>query len=117
MSIETAELLRVRCIRHDPALQEAIDANLLKWKTTERSVLETATHHWNEMLKIEPKLADLLKMAERALDSNLQLLSEAPGPAGGEVIRQYCVQHFEDLASGVWRERTPKAYEYLDRAP
>lgn len=117
LSIETAEILRDRCIQHDPTLQEGIDTDLLKWKTAERSVLEKATYYWNVMSEKEPQLAEMLKQAERVVDANLKVFSDMPGAASQKVIRQYCVQHFSDLASGVWRARTPRAYEYMDKAP
>lgn len=117
MSIQTAEVLRDRCIQLDPALQGRIDADLLKWRTTEHRVLERATFYWDQMMEKEPKLAEILKHGERAVDANLKVLSEMPGSSGRDVVRQYCIQYFGDLASGVWRMRTPRAYAYMDKAP
>ncbi|WP_157632144.1 hypothetical protein [Variovorax sp. CF313] len=30
-----------------------------------------------------------------------------------KIVGDYCAQFFRELASGVWRQRTPKLYQYL----
>jgi hypothetical protein len=116
-AIETTDILRNRCIQHDPTLQEGIDADLSKWRATERLVLEKTMFHWNSASAKEPRLTEILKLVEEALNASLTFLSEMTAPAGRDGIREYCLQYFNDLASGVWRTRTPKAYEYMEKMP
>lgn len=115
--IQVTETLRDRCTRHDAALQERIDADLLKWRTTEQRVLERTMYYWNRMAAREPTITEALAHAERTIDETLRTVSENLESSGRDGIREYCIQHFSDLASGIWRERTPKAYAYMDEAP
>jgi hypothetical protein len=114
---QTAETMRVRCIVHDKTLKDGIDADLLKWRNTERQVLGKAINYWNRAVEKDPRQQGVLVQSERLIEANFKSLSEMSASSGREVMRQFCIQHFSDLASGIWRARTPRAYEYIDKAP
>jgi hypothetical protein len=92
----------------------------MTWFDLEERLIEKVEYFWGRMKRSEPKLEDMEKFVGSAALKQLAILDDAPVVDGGspsEVMRQYCSKYFQDLASGVWRKRTPKAYEYLDAAP
>jgi hypothetical protein len=46
-----------------------------------------------------------------ALNNQLSLAEKAG------ILGEVCRRHFSDLASGVWRQRTPKVYKLIEEAP
>lgn len=115
-SIVIANTMRRECVARFPSLQEEIDRNFQNWKIAEANNIRKTEQGWNEAIKDEPGISGSLDLAEKAVLSNFEILSKAKQSYGNEVLIQYCRNHFSALASGVWRVRTPKTYEYLDGA-
>ncbi|HEY8975857.1 MAG TPA: hypothetical protein VIN75_16685 [Burkholderiaceae bacterium] len=70
------------------------------------------------MLDGHPERAGQLdKVASSTLDATIKALAARDAPTQDKVLRDYCATHFRDLASGVWRQRTPRVYEFLRAAP
>jgi len=116
-SMHAAEVMRHECVSRFPNFQKEIDDNLRKWKTVEANTLRKTEIHWAAMVRKKPDLSDTLAYAEVAVKRNLETVSGMPGQASAQVVSQYCRQHFANLASGIWRARTPRAYQYMDRLP
>ena len=116
-SMYTAEFLKRECSARFLDQAGQIEADLTRWKATEARALERADHYWAEMAAKEPKLPEMLARAETYLKESLKLLEQFDPARRSHVFSQYCRQYFADLASGVWRRRTPRLYEFLDRAP
>jgi hypothetical protein len=122
-SEQAAHAMREQCIARFPDLQPEIDANLQKWEITEAQVLKKTEVHWAAMVKKQPSIADALKLVDSAIKTQMDTItpmeaaSKSPGHPGTDLLIQRCKRHFSDLASGVWRKRTPRAYAFMDRAP
>lgn len=116
-SVHIAQVMREQCVNRLPNLQSEIDTNLLKWKTAEASVLKKADFHWAMMVKKQPSISETLNQTTNIVKANIEAVWKMPNQAGNVVLSQYCRKHFSDLASGIWRNRTPKAYEFMDQAP
>ena len=108
-SIVTAEVMRRECIARFPAIQNEIDRDLQKWQNAEVEAIKKAEFYWAAMVKKQPSISSALELTEQAVKNNFDLLSKVPE-------QEYCKQYFAVLASGIWRKRTPKIYEYLDNA-
>jgi hypothetical protein len=113
-SIVTSQAMRQECIQRLPALQNEIDRNMQQWQNTEANNIKKAEFYWAVMVKKQPNISAGLGLSEKAIKNNFDLLSKYP--ESRNVTVQYCKQYFAALASGVWRKRTPKTYEYLDQA-
>jgi hypothetical protein len=116
-TIAIAGALMKGCSSRYPQLSRELNANLDKWKSTNARVIEKTEHYWGEMQKKQPKLAEQTTYAGTVALKSLDVAASAPGSAGVKAAEQYCRQHFADLASGVWRSRTPRAYAFMDNAP
>jgi hypothetical protein len=119
-SMQMAQVLRQHCVERFPDAQEGIDADLLKWQQAESKVLEKVDFYWAEVLKKDPRAGQFSEQVETIVKKQLDMLANLQTPdgkAGAVVAVQYCRQHFADLASGIWRTRTPKTYAFMDRAP
>jgi hypothetical protein len=112
-----ANKMRTECASRFPELDGAMAKNFETWTTNERVVISKTESYWNRMLMREPKLAEYAAYVETAVMRNLETVASMPGGSGNTVVRQLCARHFEELASGVWRARTPRAYKFLDDAP
>jgi hypothetical protein len=69
------------------------------------------------MEKKAPELRDAPAQVEAAVKGQFEVLEKTRMAEAKEVIRQYCQNYFTDLASGIWRKRTPRAHAYMDKAP
>jgi hypothetical protein len=116
-SEQAAHAMREQCVARFPALQPEIDANLQKWETAEADVLRKTDIHWAAMVKKQPSMADALKLVDDSIKAEMDIVSRLPDETAAKVLTQRCKTQFSDLASGVWRKRTPRAYEFMDRAP
>lgn len=115
-SIFTAQVMRRECIARFPALQNEIERDLQKWQNADAGNIKKAEFYWAEMVRKQPSISSMLELSEKAVKNNFDLLSKTREQIGKDVLVQYCKQHFAALASGVWRKRTPRTYEYLDNA-
>ena len=116
-TIFIAGKLEKACSERYPQIGAEIAENHLKWKEAESAVIRKTEFYWARIVQKQPKLADSFAYAESVVLKNLDMLGAAPGEAGVAVGTQFCRKHFADLASGIWRTRTPRAYAYLDKAP
>jgi hypothetical protein len=116
-TMRAAQVMRDLCVARFPKEQLEIDANLLKWRTTEAEVLKKTDVHWAAMVKKQPNMADALGLVDSSIKGQMDAAAKLPGDVGSDILLQRCKRHFADLASGIWRKRTPHVYEFMDRAP
>jgi len=107
------------CTKRFPEHEEGMRDDLKKWEDAERSGIYKAQYFWAQMAKRDPKMLEFPAYAEGMVVRNIEGLASAPAPSdvAAKVLQDYCRKHFSSLAAGIWRTRTPKAYEFLDRAP
>ena len=113
----TAEVMKRECSARLPDQAAQMEANLNKWKTTEAHAIERANHYWAQMAAKEPKMRETLIRAEAYIKGHISLLAKSDPDRRTQAVSLFCLQHFSDLESGVWRKRTPRLFEFLDRAP
>ena len=116
-TITIANVLLKRCSDLYPQLAREMNTSLNKWRSMEAKDIEKTERYWDQMVTAQSKLAEQIAYAEAVTLRNLNDIASAPGDAGPKVGEQYCKQHFVNLASGIWRSRTPRTYEYLDKTP
>lgn len=112
-----ADAMLKECGRRYPDLQTPMSQGLAVWKEKEKSVLNKADAGWALALKIDPSLSGVEPYIERTIAQNLEQVAGAPFAQSTEMARLFCTRYFDDLASGIWRSRTPNAYHFLDAAP
>ena len=117
MTILTAEHMRAECVKRYPQQANVIARHLEKWQRDDVEFIQKTEFHWAVLLRMKPSLAQTADYSLTAVMKNFEILRGMPGGAGPAVVAQYCKQHFEDLASGIWRTRTPRAYSFLKAAP
>jgi hypothetical protein len=71
------------------------------------------------MVKKKPDIARQMdEMTKQAYESKLVAPFRSAEPeVETQVVRDYCGQYFNELATGVWRKRTPHLYQFLAQAP
>src|SRR5215475_1004592 len=116
-TIVTSRKMLSECTSRFPTHQEEMYKNLRRWEETEHAVILKTGYFWGQMAKRNRKLVEFNDYVEALVVRNLDNVANAPAREGASVAATYCRQHFADLASGVWRIRTPRAYKYLDEAP
>ena len=105
------------CSRRFPDYEGEMSQNLRAWEEMERPIILKTRYFWSQMSKRDSKLVEFNLYVEGVVVKNIENLAGAPSDQAAKVLADYCRKHFTDLASGVWRSRTPKAYAFLDRAP
>jgi len=116
MTIQGSDYLRQRCISKFPELQSDLEANLAKWQVAEAAGIRKAEAIWPSMVEQDSTFSAMLSAMEENLKSILESFERMPPDVGQKMYMHACSKHFADLASGVWRQRTPNAYRYLDEA-
>ena len=111
LSLHGLGYMETRCTTSFPKLKGEIESHIAKYKARERHAIRVAEARWAEMYKQMPQVLDAsLAAVEVAVDGSLAL-------ADNDTLRRVCGGYFAQYSSGVWRQRTPRVYEYLDQAP
>ncbi|MFT4193603.1 cell envelope integrity TolA C-terminal domain-containing protein [Ottowia sp.] len=107
------------CTRRFPEYEDEMVGNLHAWEAREQAVILKARYAWWRTLREDPKLGRLSDFVRKSVAQKIRSLDDAPleDAAKAQYIADYCRAHFADLASGVWRMRTPRAYGFMDEAP
>ena len=113
-TIRGAKHMQERCKELYPELTASINNALQKWLFLEQPLVRKASLLWPKILQHRPETANVLGMMDRTIDSNIENASKLIAPDGGDFVKNLCSQHFNDLASGVWRRRTPNMYYLLE---
>jgi len=113
-TLRIADRFRQKCVSRFPDLADSIDKDLAIWKGREEAIIRLAEDQWLNFLTLEPRLPEAISASVSMAESVFEKQSELPEPMGRELVASICARHFSTLASGVWRERTPNAYRYLE---
>ncbi len=116
-NVFSAQVLLRECSARLPGHVVEMASQLKQWQTVEAHGIERAEHYWDQMVEKQPSLREQLVRSETYLKGNIKLLEDMNPRNKAETISTFCRQHFADLASGIWRQRTPRLYQFLDHAP
>src|SRR5262249_53191251 len=114
MNVHIAEVLLTECSARLPEKVTEMQANLDKWKSTEAHAIERATFYWKDLQARSPGSPSNIDKAENMVKGHLKLLEQFDPDNKARTVAIFCLQHFSDLASGVWRTRTPRLYKFMD---
>lgn len=109
-----AEFMKRKCADRVPSIAVELEANHSTWRTREAKNLAKVDALWPSMVAQEPKFEQVVSMQESVVESMLSYAAKLPGSLGEQHYTDICRRHFATLASGVWRQRTPLMYQYLD---
>jgi len=121
-TVIASQTVLAECTRRFPDQASEMRSNLAIWQKQEAGVIAKVEYFWAEMKREDARLGEMeAQLASGALNQ-FELLEKAwtlgdKSQPQVQVVRQYCGKYFRNLASGVWRARTPKAYRYMDDAP
>jgi len=117
VKLYTAEVMKRECSARLPSKAAQMENNFNKWKTTEAHDIDRANHYWAQMVGKKPEVQEMLVRAEVFIKGHISLLEQSDPDHRTQAVSVFCLQHFSDLESGIWRKRTPRLFEFLDRAP
>lgn len=113
-TLYAAFFMKDQCIQLHSDLQPEIDRDYAAWKATEAHAISRADSRWASM-GIHGEVDSILNsVAKAGIQASLDKAATANRAVGTELL---CRKYFADLASGIWRERTPKIYQFLDAMP
>lgn len=101
-----------RCVQLHPELQVEIDRDYSTWKSNEAVAIDHADNQWATQKSELKQLVDSLATSQAR--ANVDKVDAENGSIGSTLL---CKKYFSDLASGIWRDRTPQVYRYLDAMP
>ncbi len=117
VTTRTARFVEEKCKSLFPEKSEAIDTDFAKWKTAESRGLQKAEALWPSIVEREPDVEQLAAYAVDTVKKQFESMQSIPNGRGVVILDEVCSKYFVQLASGIWRKRTPKAYEFIDQLP
>ncbi len=117
MTIGLSSRMKQECSKRFPELQPRIESDIERWRSLDAKEIEVAEQRFRELEKMSPKLSrQFPEMVNQGYENKLVAPFKGADPSiERKVVRDYCQQFFSELASGVWRQRTPKTYQYLNQ--
>jgi hypothetical protein len=113
-TIHGSAIVRERCVSRFPELAGKIDADLSTWRERDGSLIDYVEAQWTIGTRAYPQQS---RQVDEMLGKQIRLaLDTIDQPSAPQLLRQYCMDYFQGLASDVWRQRTPRAYGYLEAA-
>lgn len=109
-----AETMHSGCTSIFPAERASLSNKFEKWKKDELPVLEKS----KKLASIEiAKNPSFQKYIDRVKENAKARLNVASTTSEARLaIHKYCILYFNNLATGVWRTRTPKVYQLVTDA-
>jgi hypothetical protein len=103
------------CTRRFPELQPQIEKDLVAWRRLDAREFEITELRFSEMAKMRSRFEEqFAAMVKQGYENKMVYPFRGVAPEiEAKVIRDYCKQFFRELATGVWRQRTPNMYRYL----
>ena len=112
-----ARFVEEKCKSLFPERSEAIDSHFSAWKARESRGLAKAEALWPRLVEREPEFEEAAVYAVDAVRRQFESMQGMPRGRGMAVLDEICSKYFVQLASGIWRKRTPRAYEFIDQLP
>lgn len=115
MTIALSDRMHDDCTRRFPEQRSQIERDIVAWRALDAKEIEATERRFAAMVKRSPKLGEQFPtMVKQGYENKMVYPFRNVDPAiEVKVVRDYCKQYFNELATGVWRKRTPKVYEYL----
>lgn len=113
----SAQVLLRECSARLPLHSAEMAGQLRRWQMVEARDIEKAERYWAEMAEKHPGFSEQLVQTETYLTESIKLIEKTNPSNKAYAVSLFCRQHFADLASGIWRQRTPRLYQFLDHAP
>lgn len=101
--------LLAECSARLPQLAAGLEDQLATWTADSATALAAARARADTLVG-----SDAQQMANMRLTARQAATSAVTGAFAANAGESYCVQHFGDLASGIWRQRTPQLYAFLE---
>ncbi len=106
------------CSSRFPALVAEMQRNRDVWRTKDKQVHDIVRLIVAKRNKAHPEvsqqMAAMSKENVTRIFANFDSLSNQAPQQVKVVAQQACQKHFEERASGVWRMRIPKAYDFVE---
>lgn len=110
--IVSTEYMQSRCVAGVPALTAEVQENVRSWKEQERDVIRKTEYAAGLLDRERPQESRRAK--DLAIDAMGRIVVAAEKKG---LLATVCQSFFRDLASGVWRKRTPSVFRFIDEAP
>lgn len=116
MTIGISARMRQECSGRFPDLGPAIERDLEKWRSIDAQEIHHAEQGFQAMERASPQLRQQFEhMLKQGYENKLVTPFIGMDPAiEKSIMHNYCQQYFSDLASGIWRQRTPRVYQFLN---
>ena len=115
MTIGLSARMNEDCTRRFPELQPQIANDLAAWRRLDAREFEIAELRFSEMARMRPGFEEqFAAMVKQGYENKMVHPFRGVAPEiEAKVVRDYCKRFFRELATGVWRQRTPNMYRYL----
>jgi TPR repeat protein len=106
--------MKTQCIGLHPELKSGIEADYAQWQSRETHAISRADRQWATVSQSD----EMRRVADAIAKVSVQTRLEEAFREGGSVDSSaVCMKYFTELASGTWRVRTPRVYQFLDAVP
>ena len=118
VTARTAGMMETECGKRFSDTLPAIRSSMQAWRQRDGRLADAAESEFATAARAH---ASLQTQVDEALDSIFQARFVTPyvsvdAATRDRGIRARCETYFGELASGVWRQRTPNVYKYLEGA-
>lgn len=114
--IVDARIFQRECSNRLPQLNDEIKDHVATWQRMDATEIRKANYYWSVMITQHP--TDTSQINEFMASNAIKTINAASQDgSNGKGLTKFCKLYFVNLASGVWRERTPKMYQYLLNIP
>ncbi|MCX9158571.1 hypothetical protein OPU71_20860 [Niveibacterium sp. 24ML] len=109
-----AETLHQGCTSIFPADSAALSSNYEKWKQDEFAVIEKSKVLATIAISKNPDIQQYIDRVKENATARLKVASTTNDAR--LAVQKYCISYFNNLATGVWRTRTPDVYKFVTDA-
>ena len=114
--IVDAGIFQKECSHHFPQLIDEIKGRVATWQRMDATEIRKANYYWSVMKIQHP--SDTSQINDYMASNAIKVIKVASKNGANETgLAKFCKLYFANLASGVWRRRTPKMYQYLLNIP
>lgn len=114
--IVDARIFQKECSHHFPQLIDEIKGHVATWQRTDATEIRKANYYWSVMKIQHP--SDTSQINDSMASNAIKVIKATSQNGSNETgLAKFCKLYFANLASGVWRKRTPKMYQYLLNIP
>ena len=113
-----AETMLTECTSRFPDQAKELKADLDVWKSAEVANIRKANYQWNLAFSSHPtEDANKKRQWRVGTLAQFEVIEKMDQNEARYIESEHCQKYFADLASGVWHQRTPKMYAFMDQVP